>query len=451
MKSRALAVPVIAAFIVMCLSGCPSPELPGGPMETVAAPIFSPAAGAYGSDQDVALSCSTDGAVIHYTTDGTIPTAASPVYSSEISVNGPLAMRMIKACAVKSGMNDSAVGQAYYTVEYPSANKLDIPGGLLTSNLTLTKSGGPYLILGDLTVPAGITLTIGAGTVVQFPSTDSMAGGQDSDRVELIVRGTLSVNGSRTDPAIFRANAGTSANVWYGIVVDTGTADIAGAIIKHAAFGIRAIHAASDLHAADCIIQTCGYGLNLMGSPSIDAVIILDCGMHGILVAGGATGSITNTIIRNSANCGIFMNIASSSASLSITNCTLYGNGDSGISAAAQSGASLTVNVLNCIVTGNGQYGVLRNASPGTVTVNVSYSDAWDNDLGNYGDVTAGTGCKSEDPLYADGSTDLSLQAGSPCIDAGFDVDAPTHDRNNVSRPRNGGHGELFDMGAYER
>ena len=451
MKANLSALAGFSAIMTVCLAGCPSPQPPAGIGGTVSTPVLSPAAGTYDSNQSVEISCSTDGAVIHYTIDGSVPTAGSPVYSSEITINGPLAMRMIKALAVKSGMTDSAVGQAYYTVEYACASSTPIAGGSLSSNQTWSLSGSPYLIQGDLTVPAGITLTIEPGTIIQFAGVDGQNAGLDAGRVELTVRGTLAVNGNNANPVIFRANAGTTPDIWFGIVVDTPTASITGAIIKHAAFGIRTLGTSSDVHVADCISQTCGYGLLLAGNLSINAVTILDCSMHGIGAAGCPNGSITNAVIRNGAYSGIYINASSSSASLSVINCTIIGNADSGIGATASAGASLTANVLNCIITENSQYGVALIPGVGPATVNVTYSNVRDNVVADYSNVTAGSGCTSQDPLYVDESTDLSLQTGSPCIDAGSNTGAPAQDRNNVSRPRNGGHGEIVDMGAYER
>jgi hypothetical protein len=79
----------------------------------VAAPTFSVAPGAYGPTQSVALSTTTAGATIHYTTDGSNPTAASSVYSTAISVASSMT---IKAYAVKATFSDSAVASASYTI-----------------------------------------------------------------------------------------------------------------------------------------------------------------------------------------------------------------------------------------------------------------------------------------------------------------------------------------------
>jgi hypothetical protein len=80
---------------------------------TVATPTFSPAAGTYTSAQSVAISTATTGATIHYTTDGSTPTASSPTYASPVSVASSLTL---KAIAMKSGMTDSAVASAGYTI-----------------------------------------------------------------------------------------------------------------------------------------------------------------------------------------------------------------------------------------------------------------------------------------------------------------------------------------------
>lgn len=84
-----------------------------GTAQTVAAPVFSPAAGTYTSAQTVAISCATSGAEIHYTTDGSEPAASSPLYSSALTVS---ATTTIKAKAFKSGMTSSATITQSYTI-----------------------------------------------------------------------------------------------------------------------------------------------------------------------------------------------------------------------------------------------------------------------------------------------------------------------------------------------
>ena len=80
---------------------------------TVATPTFSPVAGAVVAGTKVSINCSTDGAAIHYTTDGTDPTSSSATYSTPIVINEA---QTIKAIAVKAGMTNSVIATADYTV-----------------------------------------------------------------------------------------------------------------------------------------------------------------------------------------------------------------------------------------------------------------------------------------------------------------------------------------------
>lgn len=80
-------------------------------------PTFSPAAGTYYEPQSVTLSCTTTGATIRYTTDGTDPTATTgTVYSGPISVSSTTT---IKAIATASGSDPSSVASATYTINTP--------------------------------------------------------------------------------------------------------------------------------------------------------------------------------------------------------------------------------------------------------------------------------------------------------------------------------------------
>ena len=82
-------------------------------LETVATPTISPAGGDYTTTQNVTISCATSEATIYYTTNGEDPTASSNQYADAISVNQTTT---VKAIAVKSGMTDSNIASAVYTI-----------------------------------------------------------------------------------------------------------------------------------------------------------------------------------------------------------------------------------------------------------------------------------------------------------------------------------------------
>ena len=124
------------------------------------APTFSPAGGNYSTTQNVALTDSTAGAVIYYTTDGSTPTTSSTVYSSPIAVGS--GTTTIKAIAVASGSTASAVVSATYVI------------GAATAAPTFNPAGGSYstaqnVTLSDSTSGAVIYYTIDGST----PTTSS--------------------------------------------------------------------------------------------------------------------------------------------------------------------------------------------------------------------------------------------------------------------------------------
>lgn len=78
-----------------------------------ATPTIAPAAGTYAVPQLVTLATTTPGATIHYTLDGTTPSAASAVYSGGVVVDSTAT---IKAIASLSGWADSAVAATTLTI-----------------------------------------------------------------------------------------------------------------------------------------------------------------------------------------------------------------------------------------------------------------------------------------------------------------------------------------------
>ena len=115
---------------------------------TVATPTFSPAGGKYTSTQNVTISCDTDDATIHYTTDGTTPTTSSATYGSAIHVSSTTT---IKAIAVAEGMDNSAVAEATYT--FPStiseARAMDIGSDVYFKGVVTSSVNGMNFLQDD--------------------------------------------------------------------------------------------------------------------------------------------------------------------------------------------------------------------------------------------------------------------------------------------------------------
>ncbi len=121
--------------------------------DAVIAPIFSPAAGTYSSAQNVALSSTTSGASIHYTTDGTPPTNLSPIYTGLIPISSSTTIRAI---ATKNGMADSTAASATYTINGGCAftNGVEVSGTTATiwfkSPLSISYVDVRYTISGSV-------------------------------------------------------------------------------------------------------------------------------------------------------------------------------------------------------------------------------------------------------------------------------------------------------------
>jgi hypothetical protein len=121
---------------------------------SITAPVFTPPEGIYQTPQIVSISTNTipTGATIHYTTDGSAPTEASPVYSEPIQI--PLnAVMNINAVAIFPDWTPSPVYSATYAITGQIQIAVDM----------FTPPAGTYqtvqnIILNEITTPAGATL-----------------------------------------------------------------------------------------------------------------------------------------------------------------------------------------------------------------------------------------------------------------------------------------------------
>jgi hypothetical protein len=165
----------------------------------VATPTFSPAAGNYSSAQTVTISTATSGAKIYYTTNGTMPTTKSTVYSGPITVS---ATETVKALAAETGYTNSAVGSATYTLTMATPT-LSLAAGNYSSAQTVTIS--------DATSGATIHYTTNGTT----PTTSST-----------VYSGPITVSATETVEALAAESGFTNsavASATYTLIVATPT------------------------------------------------------------------------------------------------------------------------------------------------------------------------------------------------------------------------------------
>lgn len=112
----------------------------------VATPSISVASGTYGTAQSVTLSVTTSGADVRYTTDGSTPTASSPLYSSPVVVSTATTLNVV---AFKSGWSPSATASATYGFNF----------GTLAAP-TISPAAGQYVYGQEITLSAAGSATI---------------------------------------------------------------------------------------------------------------------------------------------------------------------------------------------------------------------------------------------------------------------------------------------------
>lgn len=187
----------------------------------------------------------------------------------------------------------------------------DKDGGKATATTTVkvrnTTRGRLYMdevwsdvhrIYGDVTVPAGIKLTIQAGTQIII---DGIAG--DTNYFNgLIIKGSLEVQTGAVFDAINRETGeglivnfgdGSGDDGWKGIIIE-GTALLDGATFRHA-FRALAIKDAAQATISNCIFEENYVGIHVYGShPVIDNTQFINHLWYGIKEDQGGRPVVTN-------------------------------------------------------------------------------------------------------------------------------------------------------------
>lgn len=108
-----------------------------------ATPFISPPSGTFTSGTSIRISDSTPGVAIYYTTDGSLPSPNSLLYSGPITLSSTQTTENVRAFAVKGGVYSSAIG-ATYSIVPPSPiapSPVILPGsGTYRSGHTITMS-----------------------------------------------------------------------------------------------------------------------------------------------------------------------------------------------------------------------------------------------------------------------------------------------------------------------
>jgi hypothetical protein len=121
---------------------------------TVADVMFLPIGGTYQTAQNVQLTSQTEGAVIYYTTDGTMPNTSSPQYITAIPVPLNTTNMVITAKAFRSGWQNSQ----------PVAQTYTITGQVVINDPVYSPNPGTYTSAQDVVIGT----TNPAGAIIRY-------------------------------------------------------------------------------------------------------------------------------------------------------------------------------------------------------------------------------------------------------------------------------------------
>lgn len=142
----------------------------------------------------------------------------------------------------------------------------------------------------DVLVPAGVTLTVAAGTRIMAQPADNTKIDPEylSHQTELLVRGRLLVNGNDSARVSFQAEGEAATPGWAGIIVDGGEVLLAGADLRNAEAALTVVAGKVDL--AGCRLTGNRYGLVAQSEKAVVSVVasIIEKNDYGVMAFDGA-------------------------------------------------------------------------------------------------------------------------------------------------------------------
>lgn len=279
--------------------------------------------------------------------------------------------------------------------------------GHFHADTVLSAATSPHLVLGDLTVEPGVTLTIEAGAELRFAAaTDRMQGGINPAVSELSIDGRLLINGTVNAPVLLTAST-PIRGAWYGIHQRASAAgtSVRHTVIEYARFGIDSDTNQVTSVADTTVRESATSGLDFAGPATLDRLVVRDNGNLGVVIA--ANGSVLrNSLVFDNAGIGVDVSNNGSGSGPVVQHNTIIGNGH-GLHIAGSS--SPLVTTQDNVVVSNAGYGLNRDRGG----LSSGYNLVWGNGT-NYRNVLSPSDL-SENPLFVDEpSKDFRVGSRSP-------------------------------------
>ena len=249
-----------------------------------------------------------------------------------------------------------------------------VSGGNINVDTTWLPADGPFIIVGDVTIDLGVTLTIEAGSELRMATCDNLRSGVDANRVEIIVEGILDVAGTMGNEVQFHSGDPVPAKSdWYGIrfqnTVDSSSSTVRHASISHTRYGMRLTSSSPTLEDLSIDLATTN---GLQGSArtalplSPSRVTVTDAGIAVALT--GVTGTWTDVTLQDSS--GDAGTITGGNLDLRLVGLSILNNAAGGLDVSL-SGGGMEVILSEFNGNGAGEAGLTINGSgPRTLVAN---------------------------------------------------------------------------------
>jgi len=194
----------------------------------------------------------------------------------------------------------------------PAPSAIQEISGVVQGEMRLA---GEVLLVGDLLVPQGSRLIIAAGTTIKVQASEATKIDPEflSSQIEILVRGSLRVEGTATQPVTFAPAEITVDDIpqWAGILLD-GASDSALQHLRISAAETGLLLIATDAQITAAHIEGCRYGIVVQGGAPTIAQSTLVAGEGGLFLWNSARPTLTDLLILDNAEEGLFIDRSSS-------------------------------------------------------------------------------------------------------------------------------------------